>query len=207
MTKIRAKRAISVVLASASERRKTMLKELGIAFKIQIPMVLETPMTDESPEDATTRLALAKAQRTKAPRSLVIGMDTMVVTGYRILGKPANPKEALSMLRLLSGKVHRVVSGLALLYNGKQIVSSDETQVHFRKLTDAEIQWYVKTGEPFDKAGAYAIQGKGRILVTRVEGCYYNVVGFPLSCFQQALGKLGLTIYDLMGPDASRPLA
>lgn len=204
MTKMRAKRAIPVVLASASERRKTMLKELGIPYNVQIPLIMENRVPKESPEDATTRLALEKAKKAAESRSLVIGMDTIVVTGNRILGKPANPKEATGMLRLLSGKSHRVVSGLALLYEGKQVASSDETQVHFRKLTASEIQWYVKTGEPFDKAGAYAIQGKGRIFVTRIEGCYYNVVGFPLSCFQQALRKLGLTIYDLMDPEASR---
>lgn len=202
MKKTRLKSPIPVVLVSASERRKTMLKELGIRHKSRISSVRENCLPNESPREASTRLALEKARNAGSSDGLVIGMDTIVVVGKRILGKPDHPREAVTMLRFLSGKMHRVISGVALLYRGQQVIASDETKVYFRKLTESEIRWYVKTGEPLDKAGAYAIQGQGRIFVTRIEGCYYNVVGFPLNSFQQSLQKIGLTIYDLMNSNS-----
>jgi septum formation protein len=198
MSEMKVKKPIPVVLASASKRRKNILKELGIPHRIRIPSIREKWKANESPEDISIRLALEKARNVNAPESLVIGMDTIVVTGKTVLGKPATEREAMQMLKLLSGKTHRVISGIALIYRGNQSLSYDETRVHFRKIQLKEMQWYVKSGEPFDKAGGYAIQDKARLFVDRIEGCYFNVVGFPLNGFQNALAKLGLTIYDLI---------
>jgi nucleoside triphosphate pyrophosphatase len=198
MTKKVPKRRPVLVLASASKRRKNLLKYLGIPIQTIVPAVDETWSQREDPRKTAVRLALEKARRAEKPDSLVIGMDTLVVAGGKILGKPVDSTDAESMLRLLSNKMHRVITGLALLYRGRRITDFEQTKVYFRKLDPSEIRWYVGTREPFDKAGAYAIQGKGRIFVSRIEGCYYNVVGFPLTCFQQSLRKLGFTILDWM---------
>lgn len=201
MRKIRQKNlgtGVRVLLASASERRKQMLAQLGIPAEIMVPSVEEKWSAGEAPRKVAVRLALEKAETVGAGRCLVIGMDTIVVVGRKILGKPSGPGEARDMLRLLSGKMHRVITGVALLYRGQKVTAFEETKVYFRKLKPAEIEWYLKTEEPSGKAGAYAVQGSGRVLITKVEGCYYNVVGFPLNCFQQSLEKLGLTIFDLM---------
>ncbi len=175
-----------------------MLAELGIPFETRVPSVEEKWSGDEAPRSIAVRLALDKVERAGAGPGLVIGMDTIVISGRKILGKPADNQEARAMLRLLSGKMHRVITGMALLYGGQRVTACEESKVYFRKLSRTEIEWYLKTGEPFGKAGAYAIQGKGRVLITKVEGCYYNVVGFPINCFQQSLKQLGLNIFDLM---------
>jgi len=149
----------------------------------------ESPLGNELPGDYVRRLALAKAlsiakdHGDHAGGALVLGADTIVVVGGEILGKPTSPDDARRMLRRLSGNIHEVHTGLALLRNPglKQCVIEEITRVHFAALTDQEIEEYIATGEPFDKAGAYAIQGVGGRYVTRIEGCYFNVMGLPLA--------------------------
>ena len=126
-------------------------------------------------------------------------MDTLVVMNRLKLGKPASAQDARAMLQLLSGREHQVVTGVALQWNGRVHADAAVTKVEFRRIHAREIDWYIDTGEPFDKAGAYAIQGLGRIFINRIEGCYYNVVGFPLTLFQRLLRRFGLTILDLQG--------
>jgi septum formation protein len=154
-------------------------------------------MVSADPAKVAKELAEQKALECDHQEALVIGMDTLVVIGKSKLAKPADAREARDMLRRLSGRMHRVISGVAVRYQGKISSSFEETKVYFKRMTEEEISWYIATGEPFDKAGGYAIQGQGRIFIKRIDGCYYNVVGFPLFCFQRLLGRFGLTILDL----------
>jgi septum formation protein len=188
---------ISIVLASESPRRKTMLRELGIPFKSFHSGIDET-LRFANPEKAVRDLAFRKVNAYKRKNGLVIGMDSMVIIGKNKLGKPANAAEAERMLKLLSGKKHRVITGVAISFQDRIVTESETTFVYFRKLKLQEIRWYVKSGEAFDKAGAYAIQGLGRVFIKKIEGCYYNVLGFPIDAFQRILTRLGLNIYDLM---------
>jgi septum formation protein len=188
-----------LILASASPRRAEILRNAGIEFEISSAGVDESPRGNELPGDYVRRLALAKAvsaaerNRDHASEALVLGADTIVVVGGEILGKPASPDDARRMLRRLSGKIHEVHTGLALLRNTgpKQYVAEEITRVHFAPLTDREIEEYIATGEPFDKAGAYAIQGVGGRYVTRIEGCYFNVMGLPLARLYSLLRESG----------------
>jgi septum formation protein len=189
---------VPVVLASGSARRREMLKFLGIPFTACAPRTQEKWRSRHKAEDVAVRLAREKVRACGSRRTLVIAMDTVVVLGGRILGKPATEPEARAMLKRLSGRSHRVVTGVALSHLGKVASGSETTRVRFRVLKDSEIDRYVKSGEPFDKAGGYGIQGFARVFVGRIEGCFYNVVGFPLALFQNLLANLNLSIYDLM---------
>ena len=188
-----------LILASASPRRAEILRNAGIEFEISSAGVDESPLGNEPPGDYVRRLALAKAlsaadeNSDHAGRALILGADTVVVVGAEILGKPSSPDDARRMLRRLSGRIHEVHTGLALLRNPgpKQYVAEEITRVHFAPLTDREIEEYIATGEPFDKAGAYAIQGVGGRFVTRIEGCYFNVMGLPLARLYSLLRESG----------------
>ena len=190
---------MKLILASASPRRAEILRNAGIQFEISCAGVDESPLSNELPGDYVRRLALAKAlsaaeaYRDRASEVLVLGADTIVVVGGEILGKPASPDDARRMLRRLSGNIHQVHTGLALVRNPgpKQYVVEEITRVHFAPLTDQEIEEYIATGEPFDKAGAYAIQGVGGRHVTRIEGCYFNVMGLPLARLYSLLRESG----------------
>lgn len=188
---------IPIILASESPRRKEMLRELGIPFESFHSRIEET-LRFQNPEKAVRDLALRKVNAYKQKNSLVIGMDSLVIIGKNKLGKPANAAEAEQMLKLLSGKKHRVITGVAISFQDRIITESETTYVYFRKLKFQEIRWYVKTGEVFDKAGAYAIQGLGRMFIKKIEGCYYNVLGFPIAAFQRVLSSFGLNIFDLI---------
>jgi septum formation protein len=188
---------IRVVLASASPRRAEMLKDLNIPFKIIVPRVSEKLNNNASTRKTAMDLAIKKCKKYRGLNSLVIGMDTIVTVNKIKLGKPQDQENAKGMLKLLNGRTHEVITGVALKLNGRLIAGVATTRVQFRKMTTDEIERYVQTGEPFDKAGAYAIQGLGRIFIKRIEGCYYNVVGFPLTLFQRLLLRFGLTIQDL----------
>lgn len=183
----------NIVLASASPRRVEMLRQLGINFK-QIPgNIDETHIENEKYEEYTKRLSREKALSVAAKEkdSLVIGCDTVVLYGKQCLGKPRDHNDALKMLRLLNGRSHRVCSGITIVLNNKTVLSDTAvTKVYFRNTEDTELQWYAALDEPLDKAGSYAIQGKGAILIDKIDGCYYNVVGFPLSKFVGLLKKL-----------------
>jgi len=188
---------IHVILASASPRRAEMLKDLSIPFKLFVPRVSEKLNKNASTRKTATDLAIKKCKKYKGVNSLVIGMDTIVAVNKMKLGKPENQEDAKGMLKLLNGRTHEVITGVALKWKGRLVTGTATTRVQFRKMKPHEIEWYVQTGEPFDKAGAYAIQGLGRIFIERIEGCYYNVVGFPLTLFQSLLLRFGLTIQDL----------
>ena len=190
---------MKLILASASPRRAEILRNAGIKFEIRKTDVDESRLVDEVPGDYVRRLALAKAQSAAAKylapvdETLILGADTVVVVNADILGKPVSQDDARSMLRRLSGRVHEVHTGLALLRSSgeEQRVVEEVTRVHFASLTDREIENYIATGEPFDKAGAYAIQGIGGRYVTRIEGCYFNVMGLPLARLWSLLRELG----------------
>jgi septum formation protein len=186
-----------IILASESARRKAMLRKLGIPFRSFHSRIDET-LRFGNPEKAVRDLAVRKVHACKRKNGLLIGMDSLVIVGKKKLGKPANAAEAERMLKLLSGKKHRVVTGVAIAYQDRIVTDSETTYVYFRKLKPKEIQWYIKTGEVFGKAGAYAIQGLGRVFIKKIEGCYYNVLGFPIDAFQRVLSRFNLTIYDLM---------
>ena len=179
-----------LILASSSPRRSSYLRELGIRF-LEIPSgVDERRLRNETPYRYVKRLAIAKtlAVSKRHPEVPVVGADTIVVVDGQILGKPRDARDARRMLRKLSGRSHRVLSGMAMVgeatYSGERVGSGvSSTRVSFRRLTEEEIRGYVETGDPLDKAGAYGIQGKGGLLVTRIEGSFSNVVGFPLEVF------------------------
>jgi len=178
-----------LVLASASPRRQQLLAQAGYEFTVVPANIPEERRADEAPAAFATRLAREKAQAVfdQRPRGaanaewLVLGADTIVVTAEEILGKPRDAADAARMLRLLSGRAHQVVTGVCLISADKAEVAAEATTVVMRAISDEEIAAYVATGEPLDKAGAYAIQGYAARWIPRIEGCYFNVVGLPLA--------------------------
>ncbi|HBF36705.1 MAG TPA: septum formation inhibitor Maf [Firmicutes bacterium] len=189
----------NLILASHSPRRADILRQLGLHFTTQASGIDESKVDNSmNPMDFVMNLALRKAQKVSRffHEGLVIGADTVVVIEGRILGKPASKAEAIAMLSDLSGKEHSVFTGLALLEvsSARKLVSVVETKVQFRSLDKIEIENYVATGEPLDKAGAYGIQGKGAILVEKIDGCYYNVVGLPVAKLVTMLKEFGVSI-------------
>jgi nucleoside triphosphate pyrophosphatase len=184
-----------LVLASASPRRRALLSGLGLSFESVAPGVDEAVREGETPLTYVLRVARDKAAAGArlAPGAVVLAADTAVVLGGAILGKPSGKAEARRMVRALSGRRHVVMTGVAL--DGAARASAVvETAVWFRELTEAEIAWYAATGEPLDKAGAYAIQGAGGMLVRRIEGSASNVVGLPLAETVDLLGRAGLSL-------------
>jgi septum formation protein len=175
-----------LVLASASPRRQELLRNAGISSTVQPADVDETPLAGEQPRACAERLAREKALavwRTR-PQDRVLGADTIVVVDETILGKPADAADAARMLRLLSGRVHRVITGVCLVEaaaGGELRTASETTLVTMNELSDEEIRDYIATGEPMDKAGAYAIQGRASRWIPRIEGDYSNVVGLPVA--------------------------
>lgn len=186
-----------IILASESPRRKQLLETLGIIFICIRPEIVEEIKSGESARQTAERLARQKAEAIDIldADSLIIAADTVVFCAGKILGKPNNEEEAYEMLSLLSGKSHEVISAVCLKkgFNESE-VQSEITTVFFRNLSQEEILGYIATGEPFDKAGAYGIQGKGSVLVTRIEGCYFNVVGLPLSRLYEMLKKQNIEV-------------
>ena len=177
-----------LILASQSPRRRLLLKQIGLRFSVRPSAVPEDVLDHEPPAHNAKRIALSKALEIsrRVRRGIVIGADTIVVLGDRILGKPKTRNEARQMLHSLSGKMHTVYTAFALIdaETGEQVVKLEKTKVWFRKLSSEEIRSYVATGSPMDKAGAYGIQDDyGAVFVKRVEGCFYTVVGFPLTLF------------------------
>ncbi len=185
------------VLASASPRRSALLSQLGIEHTIDVAAIDELVRAGESPEVHVERLAVAKAREVshRHADAVVIGGDTVVVLGERILGKPASPVEAEEMLLALAGRTHRVVSGLALVVPGRDAPTVysrvDHTSVTFGSFGADTARAYVATGEPMDKAGAYGIQGGGAALVSRIEGDYTTVVGLSIAGLVQLLHDAG----------------
>lgn len=184
-----------IILASASPRRAELLKQIGVEFELVPSQIEERPHPDEAPGDYITRIARAKVVAVARGRDsgLVIGADTVVVLDGRLIGKPENQADAHRLLRLLSGKWHAVLTGVALydVETRHEVADYEKTLVKFAQLNDTEIDWYVNTGEPMDKAGAYGIQGLGGLFVDEIAGNYYNVVGLPIPLVYRLARRLG----------------
>jgi len=173
-----------LLLASASPRRREILENLGFEFEILPSNVDESEVPWNDPVKSAKLLAEIKAvdaQMTR-PRKTIIAADTIVLCDGQVMGKPGSPEEAKEMLVALSGRMHEVVTGIALIATPNiRIIEAESTRVFFRELRPEEISRYIETGEPFDKAGAYAIQGYASAFIEKIEGCYFNVVGLPVS--------------------------
>jgi len=178
-----------LILASSSPRRRELLTEAGIAFTVESIPIDESHRPVESPTAFTQRLAREKAEAVFAhhPQATVLGADTIVVCDAEILGKPVDAQDATRMLRLLSNREHQVITGVAIITPQGTRTQADTTTVTMRKISEEEIQSYIATGEPMDKAGAYAIQGGAAPFITSIEGDYTNVVGLPIALVKQML--------------------
>jgi septum formation protein len=198
-----------IILASQSPRRRYLLEQAGLRFAVIPSQLDETCLSASTPDDHVRELAVAKAMNIgrKHPECWVIGADTVVVAEGRILGKPASTAQAGDMLRSLSGRLHQVLTGYCICRLSVNRVFADtvRTDVLFKTLTEDEIEWYVQTGEPFDKAGAYAIQGIGTFLVKRINGSYTNVVGLPVCEVVEFLIHEQVIGFDQPHPMAGRP--
>lgn len=183
-----------IILASASPRRRELLTTVGCEFEIVVSDADETLEEGITPADAVETLARRKcaAVSTLKPDRVVLAADTLVAIDGNVLGKPAAPDEAKAMLRSLSGREHTVYTGVAVRRGDKEVFSHEETHVKFRELSDEEIDRYVATGEPMDKAGAYGIQERGALLVEGIRGDYPNVVGLPLVLSARLLSEFGI---------------
>lgn len=186
---------MKVRLASGSPRRLELLKQLGHDVEVCVSAFNEVSGAENVVEAIVAANALGKGSavaKVMGSQIPLVSADTVVALEGEILGKPQDSLEARQMLIRLSGKCHRVLTGVAVLYEEQQLVEVTETKVWFRNLSEAEIEAYVATGEPLDKAGAYGIQGRGAILVDRIEGCYNNVVGLPLTRLYQMMAQIGV---------------
>ena len=194
---------MTLVLASQSPRRAEILRQAGIPFTVRVAAVDETPLPGESPVQYVERLAERKAAALNAaPDEIVIGADTTVVIDGHMLGKPADVADARRMLSLLSGRCHEVITGICLRRGAGRMVDHAVTAVWFAPMGEPEIAGYAASAEPTDKAGAYAIQGLASKYITRIEGCYFNVVGLPIALLYRHLNSAGRPWY--FGFDAHR---
>jgi septum formation protein len=189
---------MGLVLASSSPRRADLLRAAGIPFSVRPAHVDERLRPGEKAEDAVVRLAGMKATASAAshPDDITLGADTAVVIRHQILGKPANREDAVRMLRLLSGRTHDVLTGICLVGHGRSLVHVETTRVRVASLSEAEVAWYASSGEPEDKAGAYAVQGLASRFIEGIEGSYSNVVGLPISSVYALLKQLGCDILE-----------
>jgi septum formation protein len=171
-----------IVLASASPRRQELLRNAGIEFIVRPADLAEVPLANETPTAFAERMAREKAAaaRGSSPEHVILAADTLVAVDDQILGKPEDAEDAVRMLHLLSGKTHSVITGVCLSGNNFEDIRSETTAVHFSLMNEEEIRDYVRTGEPMDKAGGYAIQGRASRWISKIEGDYYNVVGLPV---------------------------
>jgi len=187
---------MKLILASSSPRRAEILTDAGLPFSVLSSAVDESPLPREKPEELVLRLANAKAELAAARAvgpALILAADTVVVLDGNILGKPRSTDEAHHMLRQLSGRAHAVLTGVAMirLPDNQRRQFTESTLVHFRPIAERELAAYLNTAEPYDKAGAYAIQGVAGRFIPRIEGCYFNIVGLPLSHALAELHSLG----------------
>ena len=192
---------MDIILASKSPRRRALLEQMGVKdFRILTPDIDEHMDRELPPAELVRQISLEKAQAVAAqadPNAVIIAADTVVALDGAVLGKPADEEEAFRMLSLLSGNRHQVYTGLTVL-RGEQVFSQwEETSVTFRPLTAEEIEAYIATGEPMDKAGAYGIQGYGALFIEGISGDYYNVMGLPVCRLGQILGQLGMNCMAL----------
>lgn len=178
---------MELVLASKSPRRRELMHLLEMPFSVRAAEVEETLLPGATPEQQAAHLSYIKAKAAFTPGEIVIGADTIVVLGDRILGKPKDKPDAVQMLQMLSGNTHRVMTGVTVLSDNQEISHTEVTEVTFRTLTEQEILHYVDTREPMDKAGSYGIQGGAAKFVSGIRGDYFNVVGLPVCRLSQIL--------------------
>jgi septum formation protein len=185
-----------IILASKSPRRKQILEQIGLGFEVAVSDFDETQIKFKTPQEMVKKLSLEKAKiiAQKNPDAIVIGADTDVVLDNEILGKPKSKQDAVRILKLLSGKVHKVVTGFTVISGKKSITKHVTSKVKFKKLSEAEIKAYVATGEPMDKAGGYGIQERGGLFIESIMGDYFNVVGLPIFAVSKALKEFGIDI-------------
>lgn len=189
-----------IILASSSPRRQSLLKNLGICFSTISANIDESFLSQESPLNAVRRLARLKAEQAipvLRKDCLLITADTIVVLDGQVMGKPRNESDAFEMLTRLSGRCHEVITAICIRTQEGWEVEDETTRVYFRHLSEEEIRSYIASGEPADKAGAYGIQGRGGLLVERIEGCYFNVVGLPMSRLYLMLKKHGIDLLEV----------
>lgn len=190
---------MALILASKSPRRRELLAQMGLTdFQIHPAMGEEVAPPGLTPPELVQALALHKAREVAQHHAqagdLVIGADTIVVLDGQVLGKPRDEAHALEMLTALAGRAHHVYTGVAVLQDGRELAQVEDTTVWFRDASQAELKRYIATGEPMDKAGAYGIQGRGGLLVSRIEGDYTNVVGLPIVRLATMLAGFGVTV-------------
>jgi len=187
-----------IVLASSSPRRKELLQKIGLKFEVDASNCAEEIDSALKPDEIVHRISVAKAKSValRHKNTVIIAADTIGVIGKKLLGKPHTAGEARKMLAQINGKSHEVITGFTVLDTAtdKIISGTVSTRVYIKKLTQAEIDAYVETGEPLDKAGAYGIQGLGALIVEKIEGDYYNVVGLPLSALAEVLKEFGISV-------------
>ncbi len=186
---------MSIVLASKSPRRQALLQQIGLSFRVLPAKGEEKIDSSLPPHQLVQQLSKQKAQEVALqtdPNDLILAADTIVVLNHKLLGKPKGHKEAKQMLQLLSGRTHIVYTGICLLQENRCITDVVETSVSFRTLSDDEIDAYIESGEPMDKAGAYGIQGKGALFVSQIQGDFYAVMGLPLCRLSQWLTQFGI---------------
>ncbi len=183
---------INVILASASPRRRELLQYIFSDFEIKASSVEEIVPSDISSKKYPEYLSKLKAEDIAKEHfdALVIGADTIVLLGEKILGKPKDKEDSREMLSSLSGNIHKVITGCTLVYKGKSLTFSVTTDVEFYNLTDDEIEEYISSDEPYDKAGGYGIQSKGALLVKKIDGDYFNVVGFPIAELKRKIAEI-----------------
>lgn len=187
---------MQIILASASPRRQELLRQVGVSFVVEPSHVDEQVSEPMAPGQLVEHLALIKAREVAArrPGAVVLGADTVVVVDGETLGKPSDRTAAIAMLERLAGREHLVMTGVALIQDGRELVSHEETAVRFGPLTRAQIERYVDSGEPMDKAGGYGIQGRAAGLIHSIAGDYFAVVGLPLYRTLQMLSQFGVTV-------------
>ena len=188
---------MQLILASQSPRRKELLGLFHIPFVIRVADIDETMDENRAPFDEVARVSRRKAEAVlRETEDVVIAADTIVVCDGHVLGKPATPAEAVAMLELLSGRDHQVMTGMTVLRGETAVTCTEVTDIHFRELSRREIEAYVATGEPMDKAGAYGIQGGAALFAEKMVGDYYNVMGLPVCKLWQVLSKLAPELLD-----------
>lgn len=182
---------MQLILASQSPRRKALMELFPMPVQIRVADIDESMDPAKPPFEEVARVSLAKARAIlREETDVVVAADTIVVCQGQVLGKPADPEQAKQMLRLLSGRSHQVMTGLCVLQGARERVVTEVTDVCFRVLTEQEIERYVRSGEPMDKAGAYGIQGRGALFVQKIVGDYYNVMGLPVCRLGQILREM-----------------
>jgi septum formation protein len=190
----------TIILASASPRRKEILAKIGLKFRVDESNYEEKPVQGMSPHELARFLSreIAKDVAQKHRDALVIAADTIVISRGRLFGKPINEDEARTMLKSLSGKAHHVITGFTIIdtESGKELSRSVKSKVFFKRLSADEIEAYIRSGEPLDKAGAYGIQGLGAVIVKKIEGDFFNVMGLPLHALAGCLKKFGIDILN-----------